>query len=185
MKKALAIIATVAALAVSADAQTTFSGTLTVYPGWTHTKVVGASTVSEALGNLLTWTHASGTNANQMSTLFRDAGTLTNGQDRTFDLAGSVTNSFGDVLTFEKVNFLAFAADGDNVDPINIGAAGVATPFDSWLTDTNAAIIVRPGGFVLLTAPDLTGYNANEGNLRILNTGTNDAEYQIYIGGSE
>ena len=184
-RRALSVFFALAALAIPARAQTTFSGTLTVYPDWTHQKVAGASTVTESFANFLDWTHTSGTNANQMSAFIRATGTLTNGQDRLFSLAGAATNSFGDVLTFEKVNFMAFAAGTANTDPINIGATGADTAFATWLSDTNAAVVIRPGGFLLLTAPDLTGYNSINGNLRIVNTGTNNATYEIYIGGSE
>lgn len=62
MKKTLtAFILLALALCFSAQAQTTFRGTLNVLPDWRHVKTEGASEVSETLSAIVTFTHASGT----------------------------------------------------------------------------------------------------------------------------
>jgi len=165
-------------------AQTTFSGRLVVVPNWTHTKTAGASSVTENYGNMYDWTHSSGTNANQMQTVVAAAHTLTNGQASVINLRSAV-NSFGDSVSFSAVKFLAVVADGSNTDAVLVGDAET-DPFVSWAGGTNGVLGVAPGGMGMLVAP-VAGYAVatNSCNLRLLNTGTNQAECVVYIGGIE
>jgi len=163
---------------------TTFTGNLLVRPAWTHQKTSGNSTTTEALSSMFYWVHATGTNANQMTSLFHEQVTLTSGQSRTNNLA-SITDAFGDTIVFAEVRVLAFASASANADAITIGNAS-ANEFDSWCGGTNHTVTVRPGGFFLTVAPDLTGYAVStNGNLKVLNTGTNSVTYEIYVGGSQ
>jgi len=182
VKAALFLLAWV--MASAAVAQTTFEGRFYLLPEWQHRKTVGASETVERFGAILTWPHTTGAGADQMQTIVTDAATLTNSASRTIDLT-SVVNGFGDAVSFSSVRFLAVTASSDNLDPIDIGAAG-ATAFVNWIGGTNQTIRIRPGGAVAFVAPDATGYAVStNGLLRFLNTGTNDAAYVAYIGGSE
>jgi len=172
------------ATGVQLIAETTFSGRFVVLPNWTHSKTTGSSTLTESFSDLLSWTHTTGTNANQMSTIVVSSGTLTNSQAVTLDLTSSV-NGFGDSVAFSTVRFLAAKASSSNVDAIEIGGTN-ANRFASWTGSTNGVVSVRPGGIMLLVAPDATGYTVGtNGNLVVENTGTNSASYEVYIGGSE
>jgi hypothetical protein len=174
-------------LLVSASAtvaQTTFSGRLVLTPNWTHSKTVGASSITESYGRMYDLTHTTGTNANQMQAVVTSAHTLTNSQSVVINLQSAV-NAFGDSVSFSAVKFLAVVADGSNADAVLVGDAET-DPFVSWSGGTNGVLSVAPGGMAMLVAP-ASGYavSTNACNLRLLNTGTNSAECVVYIGGIE
>lgn len=162
-----------------------FSGNLLVRPQFTHEKE-SATTASEAFpASLFSWTFTSGHAVNQMNQLWVSRTTLTNAQAVTYNLAGGITNSFGTALTMAEVRMLLVSSDSDNVDAVTIGDAA-ANEFDSWLGGTNHTVTLRPGGLVLLVAPDATGYAVGtNGNLKVTNTGTNSVTIDIYVGGSD
>jgi len=174
------VIGVVGCIAVRAD---TFTGTLTLVPDWTHQKITGASAVTERFATMFAWTHTTGTNANQMTAIYRAAVTLTNLEERVIDVAGGISDAFGDVTTFQTVRFLCVTAAAANTDTIAMlpGQGGWAT----WANDTNAAVVLRPGGAIMFVAPDAVGYVVTDGLLTVRNSGTNDATYAIYIGGAE
>jgi len=170
--------------AIGAIGATTFSGNTLVRPAWEHKKVSGTSSTKETLSRMFDWDHTSGTNINQMTSLFHEQVTLTNSAARTNNLA-SVENAFGDTIVFAEVRILTIAAASTNAHPLTIGAAS-ANAFSTWAGSATDTVTVRPGGFFMLVAPDLTGYAVStNGNLKILNTGTNAVSYEIYVGGSQ
>jgi hypothetical protein len=181
MKKHISI-ALIAAAFAAAAASIEFEGTLRLDPQWTNTKTDGASVVRETFSKIIFAAHTTGTNANEMTSLARSSGTLTNSASVTLSLLGGVSNAFGDPITFTRVNFFCITADAANVDSLQIGGAA-ATPFEAWC-GPNGRAVLRPGGTILYHAPDIIGYAVGtNGSLRISNTGTNSAAYSVYIGG--
>lgn len=163
---------------------TTFSGRFVALPNWSHQKTTGSSTLTESFGELYSWTHASGTNANQMSSVIVSAGTLTNSQSIAIDLT-SVENGFGDAVTFSTVKFMAVKADSGNIDAVEIGGP-TSNRFSSLTGGTNGVVSVMPGGMAMFIAPDASGYTVGtNGNLVVENSGTNSVAYELYIGGAE
>jgi hypothetical protein len=161
-----------------------FSGKLLVMPSWTHTDATGPATVSETFSRLLEWDHTSGTTSNQMDQLFRERVTLTNSAERVIDIAGGVTNAFGSVITFAEVRFFAVISPSSNLNAITVGAADT-NAFSTWCGDTNHTATIRPGGIMLLVAPDATAYAVStNGNIKVLNAGTNSVTYDLYVGGA-
>ena len=160
-----------------------FSGNLLVRPQWTHTKTT-ATTSSEAFPSLYILTTTSGTNAYQMNQVWSSQRTLTASATETNNLAGGIVNAFGTTLTMAEVRFISIFAATGNVDTITIGGAA-ANVFSTWLGDPSDTVTLRPGGYLLLAAPDATGYAVStNGNLRVTNNGTNSVTYDIYIGAS-
>jgi hypothetical protein len=178
------LIAGLIIASASAHAQTTFTGTLKLTPDWMHIKTEGASTVIETFASIIDAAHTTGTNANQMTSFVRIVGTLTNGASVVHNLSGGVTNSFGDAVTFRRVNFLTATAPTSNVSKVMMGGAATDT-FSAWTAATNDTAALMPGGAVMLRAPDATGYAVatNACNLKLVNTGTNSVGYALYIGG--
>lgn len=162
-----------------------FSGNLLVRPQFTHEKS-GATTTSEDFpASLFNWTFTSGDSTNQMNQLWVSRTTLTNSQSATYNLVGSVTNSFGTVLTMAEVRMLLVSSDDANLDAVTIGGAA-ANAFSTWAGDPSDTITLRPGGLVLLVAPDAAGYAVStNGNLKVTNAGTNPATIDIYVGASD
>ena len=160
--------------------QTTFTGTTAIdTSSWIHQKTVGASTVIEKFGKIASYTHADGTNDNQMSDVIIVSGTLTNSQSVTHSLA-AMSNSFGDSINFSTVKTLAVTASGGD---LAIGNAA-SDQFSAWLGDTNQTAKVASGGILVFVAP-LTGWTSTNKLLKIENTTTNTATYQLYIGGTQ
>lgn len=183
MKTKLAIFA-ISLCAICVIGETTFTGNLIVRPAWTYTTSEGSSSTAETLARMFDWDHTTGTNANQMTSFFHEQVTLTNGLARTNNLA-SVTDAFGATIVFAEVRMFAIAASSTNAHPLTIGAAS-ANVFSTWCGSATDTVTVRPGGIFLMVAPDLTGFAVStNGNLKILNTGTNSVSYEIYVGGSQ
>lgn len=113
---------------------------------------------------------ADGSGANQASQIFSDARTLTASATENLDLAGGLVNALGATVTLAKLKALVIKADAANANDVVVGPAatnGLVTPF-------NAAadrVKVKPGGLLVLVAPDANGY--------AVTAGTGD---QIFVG---
>jgi hypothetical protein len=170
--------------AASALAQATaFSGTYAVAPNWTHSKSNGSSIVYEQVGSILYQPHTFGTNASQMNAFWRFVGTLTNGETRTFNLKAA-TNSFGDVLAFSRINFMAVKVATNASGGFTVGASDTDSS-TLWHDGSDGVSSVLPGGVLAVTAPSATGIPVatNTCNFDVANTGTNSAVVEIYVGG--
>jgi hypothetical protein len=120
------------------------------------TDALDLSTATDPLAyeKRLTW--LSGTGADQASILWHDQRTVAASTDEDLDLAGVLTDAFGNTLTFARVKGLlvaAAAANANNVVVTSDGAAGVPGLFAA-LGD---GVVVRPAGLFLWVAPDATG----------------------------
>ena len=162
---------------------TTFSGKLSVATSWTHSQTGGLTTVTEQLGVLLSQTHTTGTNANQMNAFIQISGTLTNLESRQIDLT-AITNTFGQANDLWRVNFLSVQTPSGTFGNLEIGAAG-ESPFYSIFGGTNHTAIIKPGGMVLFSAPNVVGYTVTNGTFKISNPGPSNATYQVVIGGAQ
>ena len=174
----------VAVLAAVALATNTFTGSLFMRPDWAYTKSTGLATITESAGRWLNWTHTSGTGANQMDQLFQATVTLTNSASVTYNLAGGVTNAFGEAITFAEVRVMAVVAGTGNVGNVTVGGAA-ANAFVTWLGDASDKVSVGPGGVMAVVAPDATAYAVStNGNVLLTNTGTNTVTCNFYVGGA-
>lgn len=171
--------AMLAACAALAD----FSGTFVAAPTWTHTKTIGSATVKATFAPLLAWTHADGTNANQMTELGLSDVSLVGSGTNNVNVS-TLADSFGDAISIGRVRFLAVSAGAANVGALEVGGAASGA-WATWAADTSDKLLLRPGGLLLFVAPDATGYTVGTSNLlRVRNTVTNAATFSVYIGGS-
>lgn len=106
-----------------------------------------------------------GTAANQANRIFQDQRTLTASSTEDLDLAGVLTDPFGATITFARVRLLYVAAAAANTNNVIVGGDANALAIFGAATHT---LTVRPGGFVLLAAPDTTGYAVTAGTGDIL-----------------
>ena len=190
MKKASVVAVTVAAILSVAVVVKVLAASVTgnaqIRPNLTHADTAGLSSPVESIGTIFTWAVTAGTGANQMDLLFIDQRTIAASTNETLDLAAGVTNSFGDVLTFARVKFLAIGGATANSGAVTVGGAA-ANAFTNWVDDATDQINVRPGGAVVFFAPAATGYPVTAGTgdqLLITNPNTNSVTYDIYIGGA-
>lgn len=120
----------------------------------------------------------SGTGANQADVLWCDTRTLAKASAEALDLAGGLTDAFGTVLTMARVKGLLVAADAANTSAISVKSVvtGPATGFSSWLVADGDGVSVRPGGTLLLVAPDATAYAVTAGTGDLLTVANPDAD---------
>lgn len=128
-----------------------------------------------------------GTGANQANQLFADTRTLAASANESLDLAGTLTNAFGEVITLTKVRALLIRAAAGNTNNVLVGGAA-SNGWATWAGDPTDVMVVRPGGFVVLAAPDATGYAVTAGTgdlLKIANSAAGTAvTYDIVVIGA-
>lgn len=132
-------------------------------------------------------TLASGTGSGQANMAWSDTRTLAASTTEDLDLAGALTDGTGATLTFARVKVIAVKAATANTNNVLVGGAA-ATQFVGWVSDATDKVVVRPGGLLLLYAPDATAYPLTGGAsdfLRIGNSGAGTGvDYSIVLIGS-
>jgi hypothetical protein len=130
---------------------------------------------------------ANGVGANQADRIFHDRRTLAASATEDLDLAGVLLDPFGAAITFAKIRALLIAADAANTNNVLVGGAS-ANGFVSWVGGATHTVTVRPGGLLLLTAPDATAYAVTAATadlLKIANSaGGTGVTYDIVIIGA-
>lgn len=129
----------------------------------------------------------SGTGANQADKAWWDTRTINASSNDDLDLAGSLLDAFGAVLTFVKVKAIGIAASALNTNNVVMGAAASNQFVGPFGAATHTAA-VAPGGFQCFARPDGTGWPvvASTGDiLRIANGGAGTpVTYDIVIIGT-
>jgi hypothetical protein len=97
-----------------------------------------------------------GAGLGQANLAWSDKRTLAGAAADSLDLAGSLTDAFGQVITFTKIKAIAIVAAAANTDAIVVG--GGSNAFSTIFGDASDELIVRPGGMFILVAPDAAGY---------------------------
>jgi hypothetical protein len=134
-----------------------------------------------------TYNFADGVGANQAKEIFTDTRTLTASASENLDLAGVLTDAFGNVITFTKIKAIVITADAANVNDVVIGnhATAAALLFFGAATHTAA---IKPGGMLVSVAPDVNGYAVTATTadmLKVLNGGAGTSvNYTIAIIGT-
>jgi len=106
--------------------------------------------------------------------IFDKDGTLGASATVDYDLAGALTNPFGDVVGFARVFAIALAADDANVNDVVLGGAA-ATVFLGPFADATDKLNVKPGGAVLLQAKAPTGWIVTPATADLLRVGNGGA----------
>lgn len=130
---------------------------------------------------------ATGTGNNQADKLFADQRTLTASSTEDLDLAGTLTDAYGDTITFVRVKAIIVKAASGNTNSVLVGGAA-SNQMINWVSDATDKVVVRPGGIFVLACNDATGYavTASTGDLlRIGNSsGGTSVTYDIIIVGA-
>lgn len=128
-----------------------------------------------------------GTGAQQADRLFADTRTIAASGTDPLDLAGSLVDAVGTTMTLARAKLLYIAASAGNTNNVIVGGAG-ANQFINWVGAGAHTVTVRPGGFFLLFAPDVTGYavTAGTGDIwQIANSGAGTSvTYDVVVIGS-
>jgi hypothetical protein len=127
---------------------------------------------------------ADGTGADQANRYFSDRRTLTGaGGTEDLDLAGGITDAFGNVITMTKLKVLIFK-NNSTTDTFQISRP-VANGLALFVAASDA-ITVRPGGIVMVATADSTAYAVTAGTgdlLTITKQGSGSATYDIVLVG--
>lgn len=100
---------------------------------------------------------ANGTGANQANQTFLDIRTLTASSSENLDFAGGLTDAFGNTITLTRIKALVIFAAASNANDVLVGGAA-SNAIASIFGDVTDVVKVKPGGLVVLVAPDATGY---------------------------
>lgn len=139
-----------------------FSGNINVNVTGQLTAALDLEGVVSTLSKKMLLALSDGTGANQANNCFSDTRTLAASASESLDLAGALVNAIGQTIAFTKVKaIMIFAAAGNTNDVVVGGASsnGFATPFGAAAHTAR----VKPGGSLILTAPDVNGYAVTAG----------------------
>ena len=130
---------------------------------------------------------SSGTGADKINNQFFDLRSLADGANEELDLSGGLTDALGNTITFTKVRMFAIRSTSTNTTNLTIGGAA-ANAFDDWVSAAADSIELKPGGVLLLMAPNVDGYTVTGGSadlLKVVNAAGAIATYDIVIFGEE
>lgn len=163
------------------------TGTLTLTADITQTVVNNITEPTETMPTE-TWTVTSGTGQNQMDLLYHVAGTATT-SPTDYDLAGSLTDSFGNALTFVEVRYIfikVFGATEDTYIEVGGGDDGAGNnAFVNWVANATDKLRIYREGALLMYNPDPAGYavTAGTGDILRLVASAGSIKYDMVIGG--
>lgn len=126
---------------------------------------------------------ADGNGANQAKIIWGDTRTVNGGANDDIDLAGVLTDAFGDVVTAVEMVGLIIVTPSTNTSHLVVGAG--SNPWITMWIATGDGIKVFPGGAFCNIAPDASGLGAvtaaTADILRINNPGGAACDYTIGI----
>jgi hypothetical protein len=137
---------------------TTLAATIALALAASYSAAADIGTVKHDANFSPNYIFSDGTGANQAKIFFADTRTLGASATENLDLAGSLLDAFGNVITIDKIKALIITAAPGNTNNVLVGgaASAQASPFFGDVTDV---LVVRPGGMIALVAPDVNGYD--------------------------
>jgi len=145
--------------------------------------VVDLGTVMNSVSWSPSYSFGDGTGADQAKIVFTDERTLAASANESLDLAGGLTDAFGQAITFTKIKAIAIKAAAGNTNNVEVG--GAASNAFLLFKDATDVLPVRPGGMALIVAPDAAGIAVTAGTgdlLKVANSGGGTGvTYQIAI----
>ena len=122
-----------------------------------------------------------GTGANKANQCWADERALSASSSEEIDLVGSLSNAFGQTLSFSKIKAIIIKASASNASDVEVGGAA-SNAFASFVKDSSDIILVKPGGLLVLIAPDASGFDVSTNDLlKMANSGGAEITYEIII----
>lgn len=146
------------------------------------------STLTDVASLAFIDTLADGTGADLADQIYHNTGrSLAASANETFDLAGGITDKFGNTLTMATVKLLYIKNTSTNIaTTIEVGNATNA--WAGWTGAATSTITVGPGGMIVLFDPTANAMEVTASTGDILkitnNDGSNAATYDIMIIGA-
>lgn len=172
---------------VRAQTTTALTGSVAVRVQMTHDAALDLATSRLSLDKDYTIAFTTtGAGANAVNRLFTDTRTLTASATEDLDLAGVLTDSFGQTLTFARVKYIVIKAAAANTNSVQI-----TRPASNGLVLFMAAsdgISLAPGEVFVWVSPGAAGkaVTASTGDLLTItnSAGSTSVVYDVIIGGS-
>ena len=138
-----------------------------------QTNPLDLGTPTDKLNYVKTIELADGVGLAQADQIFHDQRTLGVSAAEDLDLAGGLTDAFGNLLTFSAIKGMIFQAAIGNTNNVVIGGK-LTNAFINWVSDATDELILKPGGFFALIDPTAGGYAVTAGTgdiLEVTNSG--------------
>lgn len=154
---------------------------------WDFVTAVDIGTATHAGSWTPSYAFTDGTGANQAKAVFADERTLSASATENLDLAGGLSDVFGNVITFTKIKAILVQASPGNTNDVLVGGAA-SNGFIPWVGDATDVVKVKPGGCFAIVAPDANGLavTAATGDiLKVANSaGSTSVTYKIVVIGT-
>ncbi len=137
------------------------------------TSALDLGTPTDKLNYVKTLEFSNGVGLNQADQIFHDQRTLAASGNEELDLAGGLTDAFGNTLTFSAIKGMILKAAAGNTNNVLLGGAAV-NAFVNWVSDATDEIVIKPDGLFVLIDPTAGGYGVTASTadlLRIENSG--------------
>ena len=146
-------------------------------------KTVLNATPQYTLNHKVEDTLSDGTGADKADLCVEVDSSLGVGANTTIDLAGSLSDIFGDAVTFARIKALLIENESTDADAVLIVGGAGANPWPGPFQDVSDKIEVRPGGAALFFCADATGWPVVGGASDVLKieneSGANACSYRI------
>lgn len=123
----------------------------------------------------------SGVGANQANEVYHAVRNLAGGANETLDLNGVLVDALGQTVAFTKIKAILISNPG--AQDLTVGGAAT-NGFIAFCGSATDVIKVKPGGFLLMYAPDANGLGvtaATADQLKIANGAGTATNYEITI----
>jgi len=158
---------------------------------WHSTKELGLGSVKDAHQLICEDSLANGAGLDQAEELWHDRRTLDPAEAEVLDLAGGLTNAFGDSVAFARIKGLWLANRASAADAVLLVGGGADGSGDqawaSWLGAAGNQVRVGPAGLLLVWNPAAAGFVVGAGTtdrLRIANLSSSSLDYDIVLLGT-
>ena len=160
----------------------TFTGTLKLTLDAVFGESIDIGTLKHSIDYSKEYAITSGTGADQANQVFVDNRTISGSSTDSIDLAGSLSDAFGNTITFTTIKGIIIAA-GANGDNLIVGGAST-NAFVNWVSNSTDEIVIKPSGLFAIYDPSAAGYavTASTGDiLEIENADASSATYDIVL----
>lgn len=163
----------------------TLSGNIKVSADFTYSNPLDLTTTKDVISQAFSNVFTNGTGDDAVDLIWHDQRTVTASSTDSLDLAGSLTDAFGNTLTFVEIKGIIIRAASGNTNDVQIG--GNANPLVGWVADGSDIVVVKPGGIFCLTAPG-TGHTVTASTGDVLDVansaGGTSVTYDIIVIGA-
>lgn len=126
----------------------------------------------------------SGTGTGKADIAFVDDRSLASGANEALDLAGVLTDAFGQSVAIAKLKAIEISANAANTTNLTVGAA-VSNTFVGFFADATDAIVLKPGARIVIADPVGWTVTAGTGDLlKVANAAGAAASFRVKLLGA-